>query len=63
MRVLGERWILKLLFKISNKALSDKCRLCSAKPLGLAIRRFRTLQFVWSCALSSDTPAQMAMDY
>jgi hypothetical protein len=55
-RVLGVRWP----FKISNKALYEKC---GANPLGLAIRRFRWNLFGHVLRLSLDTPAQMAMDY
>ena len=55
-RVLGVRWP----FKTSNEALYEKC---AAKPLGLAIRRFRWNLFGHVLRLSFDTPAQMAMDY
>ena len=55
-RVLGVKWP----HKISNNALYQKC---SAEPLGMAIRRFRWNLFGHVLRLSSDTPAQMAMDY
>ncbi len=55
-RVLGVRWP----FKISNKALYEKC---GGNPLGLAIRRFRLNLFGHVLRLSLDTPAQMVMDY
>ncbi len=49
-RVLGVRWP----FKISNKALYEEC---GAKPLGLAIRRFRWNLFGHVLRLPFDTPA------
>ncbi len=49
-RVLGARWP----FKISNKALYEKC---GAEPLGLAIRRFRCNLFGHVLRLSFDSPA------
>jgi hypothetical protein len=55
-RVLGVRWP----FKISNKALYEKC---GAKPPGFAMRRFRWSLFGHVLRLSLDTPAQMSMDY